>query len=416
MATPIVMPQIGYDIDTGRVLEWRAVEHEAVVQGDVVAVVESEKATFEVEAPASGTLLKILYGADSEAPVLKPIAWVGEEGEALDRAASVVPAAPDTVQSDPDTSRAPAGTHHEAAPAPAPAAVAVTPDPATGRTFASPVARRLAREQGIDIAAVSGTGPGGRVVARDIAAFSGVPIAGTATGPSSVSQDGDTEVLFSRMRSRIAARLTRSAQTVPHFYLLADVDVTNALAWRRAQNEKNSTHLTINDLVVHATAAALRAHPRMNAHVAANRMVLKSRVNIGVAVSVDDGLLVPVIPDADWKDLSEISSMSRRNRDEARRGVIDMSVPGTFTISNIGRTPVKEFLPIINQPECAILGVGTVQKRVVPIDTGIGTHDMLTLTLAADHRAVDGGCAGEFLGDIKRRLEAYRVPGTGGDL
>jgi pyruvate dehydrogenase E2 component (dihydrolipoamide acetyltransferase) len=215
--------------------------------------------------------------------------------------------------------------------------------------------------------------------------------------------------VFGKMRRRIAERLTQSKQTIPHFYLFTDVDMTLVLKWRQACNEANQCHVTVNDLIVKAAATALREFPEINSHVADDRLVVKSDINIGVAVSVEGGLLVPVIPRADTLDLIEISRLAKKNAANARRGIIDMSVPGTFTVSNLGRLPVTRFVPIINPPECAILGVANTEKRVVPVQDGIAVREMLTLCLACDHRATDGAYAAEFLGAIKEHLEAYAL-------
>ncbi len=416
MATPVVMPRIGYDIDSGRVVEWHVREQQSVAEGDIIAVVESEKANFEVEAPASGTLLRILYEVDDEAPVLQPIAWIGARGEQITGAAPSAAAPPEgsttpepvcTAKSTVTVeARASAGPAVPAAADRQPATAASTPAATRSTVLASPAARRMAREEKLDLSAITGSGPEGRIVARDVVAYTGIPLRQFA--PPATEAGPDTEAPFSRMRQRIADRMTRSAQTIPHVYLFAEVDMTGALAWRRVYNEQHDSRITTNDLVVKATAGALRVCSFMNAHVHRDRVILKQHVHIGVAVAVNDGLLVPIVPDADWKDLAEIGRVSRRNRDDAMRGVVDTRMQGTFTISNLGRVAVTRFLPIINPPECGILGVANVQKKVVPIENGIGIHDMLTLTLAADHRAVDGAGAAHFLGEIKSRLEAYQ--------
>jgi pyruvate dehydrogenase E2 component (dihydrolipoamide acetyltransferase) len=404
------MPQVGYDIDAGRIVQWLVKEGDTVEKGQIVAVVESEKANFEVEAPEGGTLLKMLYEADVEARVLEPMAWVGAPGEQIPEAPVSRPAPAAAAAAAAPGPGMPAGPAVVAAPAvhaaPLPQVVVAEPPTAT-RRFASPVARRIARQEGIDIAAIPGSGPGGRVVARDVLTFAGLQTKPYASAPTPEATSQDRVVPFDRMRQRIADRLSHAKQSIPHFYLLADADMTRALAWRKRFNERQSVHVTINDMIIKAVALALREFPAMNAHVQPDRMVLKKRVNIGVAVSVDNGLLVPVIADADWKELTEIAQAARTIRQDAQRGVVDTRDVGTFTISNLGRLGVTQFVPIVNPPECAILGVASIQKRVVPIESGIGVHDMLSLTLAADHRAVDGAYAGQFLAAIKRHLEGY---------
>jgi len=208
------------------------------------------------------------------------------------------------------------------------------------------------------------------------------------------------------MRRRIAERLTASARDIPHFYLSMDVDVTDAQAWRRERNAAGDVHLTVTDLVIKATADALREFNRLNAHVAEDRLTVKADVNVGVAVGTEEGLLVPVIAGADRKSLEEISRLSRKHAEAARRGTITSEAVGTFTVSSLGMWGVTEFLPLINPPECGILAVGVAQKRLVPVDGGIVVREMMRLTLACDHRAVDGTYAGRFLQNVRNRLES----------
>ena len=377
--TPIIMPQIGQDITKGKIIEWRKRENDPVAKGEVVVIVESEKATFEVEAEESGVLLKIVHEAgDEEVEILTPVGYIGLPGERFDeQQAAEAPVAEEKAK--PSQER------------PAP--------PEADIVLASPAVRRLAREKGIDLAHVAGSGPGGRIVKRDIL----VPM-----DPSAVSDAGeDTIVPFSRMRKRIAERLTLSKRTIPHFNLVVDVDMTDAQKWRRGFNAVQGIHVTVTDLLIKVAAVALKKFPRLNAHVADDKLVVKRHVNIGVAVAVEDGLLVPVIPDADRKPLPEISAMAGRNADAARRGVISMGPGGTFTITSLGMHAVRQFVPIINPPEAAILGVGGIEPRAVAVETGqIAVRSMMTLTLACDHRAVDGSAAAALLNEIKTTLQS----------
>jgi pyruvate dehydrogenase E2 component (dihydrolipoamide acetyltransferase) len=402
MAVAIKMPQVGHDIESARIVEWHVAENGVVTKGDIVAVVESDKANFEIEAPADGTVLRIAAAAGEEARVFDTIAWIGAPGEAV---AAPAPAATPA----PAQACTPAPTPAPAAPVAVTRSVEAAHPPAIRadtRIFATPSAWRVAREIGISLASVNGTGPGGRIIRRDVLAFSGVPSAGGAPGPD---YSANTEIPFTRMRRRIAERLARSKQTIPHFYLFCDVMMTDALEWRALFNTRHNCRITINDMIVKAAAMALAHYRRMNAHVLDDTIVEKKNINIGVAVSVPDGLLVPVVADADWKDLVEISAVSRKIVDDARRTVVDQRVRGTFTISNLGNTPVDRFLPIINPPECAILGVAGIGKRIIALPHGIGIADVMTLTLACDHRAVDGSYASGFLSAIKNNLEAYII-------
>ena len=357
---PIIMPQVGQDIPLGIVVQWLKQENELVEKGETILTVESEKATFEIEAEQSGVLLRILHREGEEVEIFQPVGYIGQPGErfdgkAADTIASSKPAAVLIEKND---------EQDQASPRPEAAA---KPD----RMLASPSARRLAREKGVDLTRLAGSGPGGRILQDDVL---------TATqAPPANSSGGDTVVPFGKMRKSIAQRLTVSKQTIPHFYLLMDVDMTEPAQWRRSFNVQHGTHITINDLFIKAAAVALRDFPRLNAHVNDQQTLIKKSINIGVAVSVDEGLLVPVIPGGSEK-LLEISELSKRNSEAARRGVQQSGSVGTFTISSLGMHGVKQFVPIINPPESAILAVGSIEPRVVPVPRGIGVREMVTLT------------------------------------
>jgi len=225
-----------------------------------------------------------------------------------------------------------------------------------------------------------------------------------------VQSGGDQVIPFSRRRAAIARRLTQSVQTIPHFYLSLDADVTAALTWRAACNDARGARITVTDLVAKVTALALRQFPRLNAHVGAEGITLKSGVHLGIAVAVEDGLLVPVIPEADRLSLAALSERSRRNAATAREGRLLAGPAGTFTLTSLGMHGVRQFLPIINPPECAILAVGAAEPRVRPAPEGVAVRQMMTLTLACDHRAVDGTEAAQFLGAVRAGLEG--IPGS----
>jgi len=220
-----------------------------------------------------------------------------------------------------------------------------------------------------------------------------------------VESPADVEIPFSAMRSRIAERLLLSKQTIPHFYLFRDVDCTALAARRAALNQRQENRISWNDLIVRAVALSLEKFNRLNAHVKNDRLVLKQDINVGIAVAVDDGLLVPVIEKANQKSLAEVAVFSRQVVEAARAGLQKAARPGTFTVSNLGTSGVDRFVPIINPPECAILGVGSIQKRPLAIGDGVFVREMVTLCLACDHRAVDGAYAAEFLNALKARLE-----------
>jgi pyruvate dehydrogenase E2 component (dihydrolipoyllysine-residue acetyltransferase) len=245
------------------------------------------------------------------------------------------------------------------------------------------------------LSTVTGTGPGGRIVKEDV-------LAAVAQRPST------EEVIFSKLRRKVAERLTHSKQNIPHFYLYVDVNMSEALDWRRNNNQTSAVEATITDMIVQAVGRGLTRFPRLNAHVADGKMILHQDINIGVAVSVEDGLVVPVVARADTLSLEQISQQVRENADGARGGVLKPHATGTFTVSNLGMHGVGMFLPIINPPECAILGVGAVTKRPCVTDAAeMGVADVMTLALACDHRAVDGTYAAAFLDEVKKSLEHF---------
>lgn len=408
MATAVNMPQVGYDIDKGKIVEWQVKEGDSVAEGDILAVVESEKATFEVEAPAAGIVLKQLFPQDSNAPVLKPIAYIGKEGEEIPESGQASEEAQSTKSSPEKKSLEDISVQESSTPE------SPTEDPAHSGSgkFASPRARSIAKEQGVDIDSVpEGSGPGGRVVKNDVLRqvqqTESAPA--SAMSPALTSHEEDEEIPFSRMRQTIADRLSASKQAIPHFYLFTDVNMTGVMAWRKAFNERNNVHITLNDIIVKATALSLAEYPQMNALGSQNRVVLKKKVNVGIAVSVEHGLLVPVISEANVKEIGRISAESKALVERARRGIVDPTVRGTFTISNLGRVAVNKFVPIINPPEVAILGVAAIEKRVIPSAHGIEVADMVTVTLACDHRACDGSYAAGFLGSVKNNIELHDI-------
>ena len=389
--TSILMPQVGQDIATARVVEWHVKEGQAVRKGQVLLTVESEKASFDVEAPADGVLLRILFHDDEEAAVLGPVGYIGAPGEAVAQTASaaITQAAP------------PAGVPAPAAVAPGAAAQAPVP---CNRPASSPSARRVAAEHGIDLRGLAGSGPGGRIMKRDIPA-AGAPAGRGVRGKTPRIPGQDRRIPFSRMRQAIADRLTLAAQTIPHFHVFADIDMENSLLWRQQRNAAGTEHVTITDLVVFAAARALRDNPRLCAHVEKDALILKGRINIGVAVAVEDGLLVPVVPDADSLDIKSLSAAIRRLANQARAGKVPPEPRGSFTVSSLGMHGVSRFLPLINPPESAILAAGAIEERAVSRGGFLGSRRCMSVTLACDHRALDGADAARFLARMREILE-----------
>lgn len=414
MAYPILVPQVGQDLTEGKILEINVNVGDQVKVGDMVATVESDKAAFEVEAFEEGTVLKICYGEGDWGTVLEPLMFVGTAGEVLDDAETPLPTA------EVSSEREAGGEVIELA------AVANT----VGKLRSSPLARKIAVLEGLDIAQMAGTGPHGAIVKRDVlavleASAQGIKDAKVASKPIEPistetpvdrapvalvpdAEDGDQEIPHSRMRQIIADRLVASKQNVPHFYLQAEVDLTELLVRRKAFNESTGCKVTVNDILVRCSALTLMEHRELNAHVTNTSIIRKADINIGVAVSVKEGLMVPVVAGADRMDTLQISSEIRTLAEAARRGVSKMGAPGTFSISNLGMFGVN-VLPIINPPEAAILGVGPTKEQVRSVRGGLHVRQIMTLNLSADHRAVDGGIAAVFLSRLVEVIETFKL-------
>ena len=410
MAKPILMPQVGQDLTEGKLIELHVSVGDAVSKGDIVAVVESEKASFEVEAFEAGTVLEILYAEGEMTAVLEPLMFVGEPGDQVSSPSLTADEkAANNGKTDPLAGSA-SDTQSDTKPA------------NSAGVRSSPLARRLAREHGIDITTVKATGTKGSVVKRDILAAveaaashssspdtSGQPAAQLVRSPAALppADREDREEPFDRMRQVIAERLTLAKQTIPHFYLRAEADVSDLQVRRAAFQQVSETKISINDVIIHAAALTLLEHPRLNAHVADDRVIIKGAVNVGMAVSVDNGLMVQVIENAHRLTIQDIATLARDYAAAARRGMSKTAAPGTFSISNLGMFGVDVW-PIINPPEAAILGVGPVKDELRPHRGGIRVCQILPLTLAADHRAVDGALGAQFLQGLTTTIQNYR--------
>ena len=414
MPTQVLMPALSPTMTEGTLAKWHKKEGDAVASGDVLCEIETDKATMEVEAVDEGTLGKIIVAEGSEGvPVNAPIAIILEDGESA-ADISAVSAAPAPVA-------APAAT-----PAPTPAQPAaegnITEVKNKGsRVFASPLARRIAEQNGIDIAALKGSGPNGRVVKADVeaAVSGGVPAlvaqAGSSPAPAIVTSTGTggyTEVPNSTMRKIIATRLQESKQTVPHFYLTVDCQIDQLLAMRGKLNKAapegdGGYKISVNDFVVRATALALRQVPAANATWTDTAIRLYNDVDVSVAVATPNGLITPVVRRADEKGLAKISN---EVKDLATRGRDGKLMPeeyqgGGFTISNLGMFGVKDFAAIINPPQSCILAVGAGEQRPVVKDGALAIATVMTCTLSVDHRSVDGAVGAQFLSRFKAMIE-----------
>jgi pyruvate dehydrogenase E2 component (dihydrolipoamide acetyltransferase) len=393
--TAIVMPQVGQDIERGTIVKWLKRPGDPVRRGEAVLVVESEKASFDVEAGTDGVLVRQLFVEGEEAKVLEPVGWIGSAEEATGATqATIAPAAP---------ASPPVAAEPTAPPSTTPAADSPVTLAST-RPASSPSARRVARESGIPLASVAGTGPGGRIVKRDVVAAAPPSVETDGLAPLPPRTAADEVLPFDRVHRIVADRLSLAARTIPHFFLNRDIDVQDALAWRAAYNARTGCRVSITDLVCRAALRALRAFPRLNAHVADDRVTLEAAINLGIAVSSELGLFVPVVADADRLDLRRFSDEARRLAGTVRDGRYVPAATGTFTVTSLGMLGVGSFQPIINPPECAILAVGEAAPRVVAVGGMIGVRTLMTVTLACDHRAVDGAYGAGFLARLAEEL------------
>lgn len=382
MATNIIMPQGGQDITEGLVVRWFKKEGEPLRRGEVICEVETEKAVFEVEAPGDGVLLKIVAPAGTKVRVFAVIGIVGAPGEAIDSdLPGTAPAPADHAIDIAAIRRRAAGRVGEPEKA-----------PASGR------ARRLASERGVDLSDVTGSGPGGRIVEKDI-------LLHVEKRKLPVEALRGRSTPLSPMRRTIARRMGQSKQTIPHFYATVSADVTAALERRDRLQRETGADISVTDLILKATALALRAFPAMNCRLQADQIVWLDDVNIGMAVMRDDGVMVPVLTRVDRLGLEDIARRSAVAAAAARAGRQAGLEPACFTVSNLGMLGVDSFTAIINPPEAGILAVGRIEKRPVVKNDEVCIRSMLTLTLSVDHRIVDGALAAKFIAQIRHHLE-----------
>lgn len=385
MATRVIMPAFGTTQTTGVLLKWLKRDGETVAKGEALMEVETDKSTVEVAANSSGVLLGRRAAEGDTIPVGQIIALIGAAGERLDEASW------GTIRAEsPTVNRAEAKTDstvRQSAAQP----VSVSP----GRPLASPAARRIARQNSLDLGAIRGSGPGGAVLARD---FDSPP-----NGSS-----GGALMPLNAMRRIVGARMSASKQSAPHFYISVDVDMSAVTKLRKAAKERSDEVVpSINDFILQASARALNDFPAMNSSFTDRGIQQHADINIGIAVALDEGLVVPVISNADQLNLVELAKRSRELADKAQnKKLFPLDYEGgTFTISNLGMLGVDSFIAIINPPQAAILAVGRVAPRVIAEDDAMAIRDMMTITLSADHRVADGAVGARFLRSIKNYLE-----------
>ncbi|MFN3705225.1 MAG: dihydrolipoamide acetyltransferase family protein [Thermoflexales bacterium] len=434
MATNVTMPQMGFDMTEGTIAAWLKKEGDAVVRGEPIAEIETDKTTIQIEAFASGILSKIVAPVGQKVPVGDVIAIIAEPGEVAQTPAEPTATSGAAQRSvEPASSAPPPSTTVKAT------GVVVDPSVGSGRVIATPVARRIAEEHGVDLRQVRGSGPEGRITKADVEAF--VAAMGVKSAPSVVERPAQPVAVspqpapqvtpaieppapvapapsvamaqkhpLSRMRQTIANRMAASKQQVPHFYITVEVEMDAALALREQINAAlaaEGVKVSVNDMVVRAVALALRRFPNMNASFSPDGIELHPQVNVGVAVSVPDGLVTVTVRDADAKSLRQISAEIAAMAARAREGKMQPTDYGgqTFTVSNLGMYQVDSFIAIVNQPDAGILAVATAMPKPVVRDGQVVIRNMMNMTLSGDHRVTDGAEGAQFINEVKRLLE-----------
>src|SRR5690242_3415119 len=407
MATEIKLPRLGQGMESGTIVKWLKSEGDPVEKGEPLYELDTDKVTQEVEADASGVLLKIAV-AEGEVPVGRTIAVIGEQGESVEVSEDAQEEGSPARAREQERERGREASTHGDLSDQVTEIRAPQSGNGDGRVKASPLARRIARERGIDLVNVAGTGPEGRVVAEDVerAAATAAPTA-PAASPAAVSQDVEVEQLSS-MRKTIARRLTEAWQA-PVFQLGITVDMGRALEVRKRLVELNADGAkpTVSDLLTKVCAMALMRHRAVNALYKGDAIELHPSANIGIAVAIPDGLVVPVIAGCERKTIAEIAAARAELVDRARSGKLQQGDldGGTFTISNLGMFGIERFIAVLNPPQAAILAVGSTEDKAVVVDGQVAVRPRMELTLTCDHRAIDGATGAQFLGDVKAFLE-----------
>lgn len=397
---PILMPKAGQTMEEGVIVKWHAQPGATINKGAVLFEIETDKATVEVEAPDSGRLARIVVAEGASTPVLRPVAYLADNDADVDAfiAASGSGAGAEAAT----TSPAPAVVAGE--PARRDSTPAATTE--TGRVKASPAARKLAGERGVDLATVAqGSGPGGRILSTDVPA-AGVAKPAAPTAPAVTSSVVPAEAVrkrMSNMRKAIARNLTLSKTTIPHWYISSRINAGAMMAFYKSQKPK--TGCSVNDVIVMACAKAIMEFPAMHSRVDGDTVIEFPGANVGVAVGMDEGLVVPVVMNAERFTLAQLAVETKRLANQARAGKIENMGQGIFTISNLGMFGVDEFVAIINPPEAAILAVSAVREDVIVKDGAIKAGQTMNVTLSADHRLIDGTLGAQFMARLKALLE-----------
>ena len=446
MATRVVMEALSPTMEEGRVVEWKKQEGDTVAVGDVLADVETDKAVMELVARAGGTLLKHIVAAGATVPVSDPVAIIGEPGEAVDGGAPAAKPAPDAkpaptppasaaeAPSEPPAGVRRAGREGEtgataapqqpappaapAAPAaqraaPAAAGAAAPAPPEGGRIKASPLARKIAAERGLDLQGVAGSGPAGRIVQRDLDGLEQKAAAAPAAAPAppafqpSGSGEPFEDVPLTQIRKTIAKRLAQSLGPIPTFYLTSEIDMERVAEAREALNALGEGKVSFNDITIKAVALALRQHRACNAWWQDDHIRYWNEVHVGMAVAIPEGLITPVIRYADQKSLRQIAAEAKdlAGRARERKLTPEQYTGATFSVSNLGMLDIEEFTAIINPPEAGILAIGRMAERAVVHGGVVEVRRRMRVTMSCDHRVIDGATGAEFLKTLKAMLE-----------
>jgi pyruvate dehydrogenase E2 component (dihydrolipoamide acetyltransferase) len=422
MATKVVMEALSPTMEDGRVVEWKKNEGDPIAAGDVLAEVETDKAVMELIARAGGTLLKRVVPEGTTVPVSQLVAVIGEKGEDISAlvggagagnggpaAQTTKPVADTTAQR---TSMPPAPPAAAATESATPAAAAAPGD--GDRVKASPLARKIAAERGLDLHGVAGSGPAGRIIQRDLEGVVAQPAPSPATRAPQVpafqpvpAGEPFRDVPLTQIRKTIAKRLSQSIGPIPTFYLTTEIDMERVAEAREALNARGEGKISFNDITIKATALALKQHPACNAWWQDDHIRYWAEVHISMAVAIEDGLITPVLRHADQKSLRQISAEAKdlAGRARERRLKPEEYTGGTFSISNLGMLDIDEFTAVINPPEAGILAIGRMAEKAVAEDGAIAVRRRMRITMSCDHRVIDGATGAEFLKTLKAMLE-----------
>lgn len=400
MAKKMLMPKLSDTMEEGIILKWRKQEGESIKSGDILADIQSDKADMEQEAYDSGVILKLFAKEGEGVKVGAPLAIIGKAGE--DIAALLADAAPSAGAAKQEPTPAATTSVPSAVPAAVPPPIATTVGVNEGRIKASPLAKKIAQEKNIDLRTISGSGPFGRIVKADVEGKGGSSMQRKVLAPLQ-----SKEIPNSMMRKTIAKRLLESKNTIPHFYLTIEMNMKRAMDFRTSFNDATGTKISYNDIVVKAVALSLRENPKANSSFFPDKIVQHGRIDVSVAVAVDEGLTTPVIRNADQKTLTEISSETKELAKRAREGKLkpEEFTNGTFTVSNLGMYDIENFAAIINPPEGAILAVGSIVEKPIVENGQVVVGHTMKVTMSCDHRVVDGAVGAQFLQTFKKMVE-----------